>query len=87
MTLQYIRNPKIITHTTKALIKELMSSGVPNEWVIVCTSTTKTAEEKLKFQEKASGQRIYYSRYPELEWATHEGENNYSIIVRKVQTQ
>ena len=43
MTLQYIKNPKIITHTTKAIIKELMSSGVPNEWVIVCTSTTKTA--------------------------------------------
>lgn len=86
MTLQYIENPVIRTHQTKAIVKEIMMSGETFRWVIVSTSETKTEKELHQARQKVAQNKNVYSLYP-LEWAVHEDENNYSVIVRKLETK
>ena len=86
MTLQYIENPVIRTHQTKAIVKEIMLTAEPLKWVIVSTSETKTARELNQARQKAAQNKNVYSLYP-LEWAVHEDESNYSVIVRKLETK
>ena len=86
MTLQYIENPVIRTHQTKAIVKEIMLSADSFKWVIVSTSETKTAKDLNQARQKVSQNKNVYSLYP-LEWAVHEDESNYSVIVRKVETK
>lgn len=85
MTLIYIEAAVIITHPTKKIIKELLKSGEFNKWVLVNSSPTKTQADKKRFQIRACNYASSYSKYPELEWACHEGKDNYSVVVRKVQ--
>jgi hypothetical protein len=87
MTLQYIEAAVIKTHLTKAIVKELLRSGEFERWVLVNSSKTKTKEDKKRFQIRACNYTSAYSKYPELEWACHEGENNYSVVVRKLKTK
>jgi len=84
MTLVYVEAAVIKTHMTKAIIKELLKSGEFGRWVLVNSSETKTPEDKKRFQVRACNYSSSYSKYPELEWGCHEGENNYSVVVRKV---
>jgi len=84
MTLIYIEAAVIKTHPTKRIIKELLKSGEFDRWVLVNSSPTKTKEDKKRFQVRACNYASSYSKYPGLEWACHEGENSYSVVVRKV---
>jgi len=84
MTLVYVEVALIKTHLTKAIIKELLKSGEFDRWVIINSSETKTPADKKRFQVRACNYQRTYSKYPGLEWACHEGENNYSVVVRKV---
>ena len=86
MTLEYIENPNIkVIHTNKKKIVELMESGEFYRWIIICTSEGKTTKDKSKLQVRKANFRQQYKEYTQVEWDLHEGENNYSIIVRKVQ--
>ena len=85
MTLIYIEAAVIRTHLTKAIVKELLKSGEFGRWVLVNSSPTKTRADKKRFQVRACNYASSYSKYPGLEWACHEGENSYSVVVRKVQ--
>jgi len=57
-----------------------------NKWIIECTSETKTRKELMTTQQKVAQRKNIYAKYP-LEWAIHEGETGYSIIVRKLETK
>lgn len=86
MTLEYIENPNIkVIHKNKKKIVELMESGEFYRWIIICTSEGKTTKDKSKLQVRKANFRQQYKEYTQVEWDLHEGENNYSIIVRKVQ--
>ena len=87
MTLQYIEAAIIKTHQTKRIVKELLRTGDYERWVLVNSSITKTPADKKRFQVRACNYATSYSKYPELEWACHEGENNYSVVVRKVKAK
>ena len=85
MTLEYIENPNIkVIHKNKKKIIELMESGEFYKWIIICTSEGKTPRDKSKLQVRKSNFRHQYKEYTQVEWDLHEGENNYSIIARKV---
>ena len=84
MTLEYVEAAIIKTHLTKAIVKELLKTGDFDRWVLVNSSETKTRADKKRFQVRACNYASSYSRHPELEWACHEGKNNYSVVVRKV---
>ena len=86
MELQYIENPVIRQQKTKALVKEIMVTAEPNKWIIEFTSETKTRKELMTTQQKVAQRKNIYAKYP-LEWAVHEGETGYSIIVRKLETK
>jgi hypothetical protein len=86
MELQYIENPVIRQQKTKALVKEIMVKAEPNKWIIESTSETKTRKELMATQQKVSQRKNVYAKYP-LEWAIHESETGYSIIVRKLETK
>jgi hypothetical protein len=86
MELQYIENPVIRQQKTKALVKEIMMTAEPNKWIIEFTSETKTRKELMATQQKVAQRKNIYAKYP-LEWAIHEGETGYSIIVRKLETK
>jgi len=86
MELQYIENPVIRQQKTKALVKEIMMTAEPNKWIIELTSETKTRKELMATQQKVAQRKNIYAKYP-LEWAIHEGETGYSIIVRKLETK
>jgi hypothetical protein len=86
MELQYIENPVIRQQKTKALVKEIMFKAEPNKWIIESTSETKTRKELMTTQQKVAQRKNVYAKYP-LEWAVHEGETGYSIIVRKLETK
>ena len=85
MTLVYVEAAIIRTHQTKRIVKELLRTGDFERWVLVNSSATKTQADKKRFQVRACNYASSYSKYPELEWACHEGKNNYSVVVRKVQ--
>ena len=86
MTLEYIENPVIkIIHKNKKKIIELMESGEFNRWIIICTSEAKTTKDKSKLQVRKANFRQQYKEFTQIEWELHEGKDNYSIIVRKVQ--
>lgn len=86
MELQYIENPVIRQHKTKALVKEIMLTAEPNKWIIESTSETKTRKDLMTAQQKVAQRKNIYAKYP-LEWAIHEDENSYSVIVRKLETK
>ena len=86
MELQYIENPVIRQQKTKALVREIMMTAEPNKWIIESTSETKTRKELITTQQKVAQRKNIYAKYP-LEWACHEGETGYSIIVRKLETK
>ena len=86
MELQYIVNPVIRKHKTNALVIEIMLTAEPNKWIIQSTSKTKTRKDLMTTQQKVSQRKSTYAKYP-LEWAIHKDENNYSIIVRKLETK
>jgi hypothetical protein len=86
MELQYIENPVIRQHKTKALVREIMLTAKPNKWIIESTSKTKTRKDLMTAQQKVAQRKTTYAKYP-LEWAIHEDESNYSVIVRKVETK
>ena len=85
MTLVYVEAAIIKTHQTKRIVKELLRTGDFERWVLVNSSATKTQADKKRFQVRACNYASSYSKHPELEWACHEGKNNYSVVVRKVQ--
>ena len=87
MTLEYIENPVInVVNKHKKKITELMESGEFNKWIIICTSEAKTTKDRSKLQvRKANFRQQYKFQFTQIEWELHEGKDNYSIIVRKVQ--
>jgi hypothetical protein len=86
MTLEYIEDPNIRTHKIKAMVKEIMLSAETDRWIIIYTTETKEEKELSKARNKSTNYRNVYSMYP-LQWAVHEGENNYSLIVKKLETK
>ena len=84
MKIDYIENPVIRTHRVKAFVKTLINTGEFDKWAILVSSTTKSERTLKPFQSKVGG---YRKQYPQVEWAINHGENNYSIICRKVAKQ
>jgi hypothetical protein len=84
MKIDYIENPVIRTHRVKAFVKTLINTGEFDKWAILVSSTTKSERTLKQFQSKVCG---YRKQYPQIEWAINHGENNYSIICRKVAKQ
>jgi hypothetical protein len=84
MKIDYIENPVIRTHRVKAFVKTLINTGEFDKWAILVSSTTKSERTLKLFQSKVGG---YRKQYPQVEWAINHGENNYSIICRKVAKQ
>tara|TARA_R110002126_G_scaffold283129_1_gene432191 strand:+ start:364 stop:618 length:255 start_codon:yes stop_codon:yes gene_type:complete len=84
MKLNYIENPNIKKYRIKELIQTIIEKGHPGKWVIITTTENKTEKEYKNIHNK------FYqckNRYINMEWAVHNGENNYSIICRKKETQ
>ena len=84
MTLNYIENPNIKKHRVKELIQTIIEEGHPGKWVVVDASDGKTHQEYKKTHNRFYQ---YRNRYRNMEWAVHNGENNYSIICREKETQ
>jgi SRSO17 transposase len=80
MTLNYIDNPNIKRHKIKELVQTIIEEGLPNKWVIVDTTDGKTEKEYKNIHNKFHQCK---NRYKNMEWAVHNGENNYSIICRE----
>jgi len=80
MTLNYIDNPNIKRHKIKKLIQTIIEEGLPNKWVIVHTTDGKTEKEYKNIHNKFHQCK---NRYTNMEWAVHNGENNYSLICRE----
>ena len=80
MTLNYIENPNIKGFRIKELIKTIIEEGPPGKWVIVITTDSKTEKEYKNVHNKF---HQYKNRYRNIEWAVHNGEDNYSIICRE----
>ena len=80
MILQYIENPNIKKHKIKEIIQTIIEEGPPGKWVIVITTDGKTEKEYKNVHNKF---HQYKNRYRNMEWAVHNGEDNYSIICRE----
>lgn len=84
MILQYIENPNIKKHKIKEIIQTIIEEGPPGKWVIVISTDGKTQKEYRNIHNKFYQ---YKNRYRNMEWAVHNGENNYSIICREREPQ
>ncbi len=82
MTLNYINNPVIKKHKIKELIKIITEEGIPHQWVIIDTTKDKTLKEYRNMYNRYGQHR---KRYINFEWAIHHGDDNYSIICRKIE--
>lgn len=81
MKIDYIENPVIRTYRVKSFVKALMDTGEFDKWAILETSETKSQKVLSNFCAKVFQ---YRRNYPYVQWAINHGENNYSIICRKV---
>jgi len=80
MTLNYIDNPNIKRHKIKQLIQTIIEEGLPGKWAIVATTNGKTEKEYKNIHNKYHQCK---NRYTNMEWAVHNGENDYSLICRE----
>jgi hypothetical protein len=89
MTLEYIENPVMSIRKigTKEKVMELIEFGILDQWAIISSSETNTKSERKKMSIRTCNFRISYEQYTQIEWALHIGENNYSIIARKVKAK
>jgi hypothetical protein len=89
VTLEYIDNPVLSIRKigTKEKVMEIMEFGLLDQWVIICSSETNTKADRKKMSVRTCNFRISYEEYTQIEWALHIGENNYSIIARKVRAK
>lgn len=80
MTLKYIENPNIKGFRIKQLIQTIIEEGLVGKWVVVNATDGKTDREYRNIHNKFYQCR---TRYTNMEWAVHHGENNYSLICRE----
>jgi len=85
MTLEYIDNPIIVSHKSRLIIREVLMSAETNRWIVVSTTITKTGKDRTSVMNKMYQARKTYAKYTHLEWAVHDGVDNYSFIVRKTE--
>jgi len=87
MTLEYIENPVIVSHKSRLIIREVLMSAETNRWIVVSATIAKTEKDRTSVMNKMYQARKTYAKYTQLEWAVHEGIDNYSFIVRKTESK